>query len=329
MGDKNVENVKSVEKHCGANVMSNSPQVSIIIPAYNVTDFIDETLRSVFAQSYTNYEIILINDGSPDTERLEKTLAPYFARLVYLKQSNEGAASARNTGIRAARGEWLAFLDGDDVWLPDYLAKQMDELTRKNCDLIYANAQLFGPAQDPSLTFMTNSPSDGAVTVEALINSRCNIITSGTIVRLKEVWNVGLFDESLPHIGMEDFDLWIRLLKACIRADYHRHVLLKYRVRPDSLSGSNVQRAERPVTALNIIKRKYKLSETERDALETQLMKAHTCLAVEKGKSSLASKNFAQAREHFREAVTYDRKYKLKVISFLLTVSPQLVLKLF
>src|SRR5512132_4544704 len=95
-------------------------KVSIIIPAYNVASFIGETLDSVWAQSFTDYEVIVINDGSPDTEEMERVLAPYLDRIVYLKQENQGAGAARNAGLRAARGNYIAFLDGDDVWYPTH-----------------------------------------------------------------------------------------------------------------------------------------------------------------------------------------------------------------
>jgi len=95
--------------------------VSIIIPAYNVAPYIGETLDSVFAQTFADYEVIVINDGSPDTEDLERALARFIDRINYLKQENRGASVARNTGLHAARGQFIAFLDADDVWLPNSL----------------------------------------------------------------------------------------------------------------------------------------------------------------------------------------------------------------
>jgi len=95
-----------------------SPLVSVIIPAFNAAGHIVGALESVFAQSFTNYEVILANDGSPDTERLEQVIQPCISRITYLTQENRGPSAARNLGIRHARGEWLAFLDSDDAWLP-------------------------------------------------------------------------------------------------------------------------------------------------------------------------------------------------------------------
>ena len=91
------------------------PTVSAIIPAYNAAGFILGAINSVLNQSFTSHEIIIINDGSPDTDELERKLQPYLANIQYIKQENQGAAAARNTGLRAARGEYVAFLDADDI----------------------------------------------------------------------------------------------------------------------------------------------------------------------------------------------------------------------
>src|SRR5580704_11335265 len=119
----------SIPTRSGAPV---SPAVSVIVPAYNTAEFIAETLDSVFQQTFTNSEVIVVNDGSPDTEKLEAVLEPFRHRIVYLKQENRGLSGARNTAIRKARGEFLAFLDSDDMWLPKYLETQVDFLEKNS-----------------------------------------------------------------------------------------------------------------------------------------------------------------------------------------------------
>ena len=91
------------------------PQVSVIMPIYNTAHLIEASLNSVLEQTFSNFEIIVVNDGSPDTAELEEILKPYQSRIVYIKQENKRAARARNNGISKARGEFLAFLDSDDV----------------------------------------------------------------------------------------------------------------------------------------------------------------------------------------------------------------------
>ncbi len=329
MPELKTKNSNVLEKRIGSEVVSETPQVSIITPAYNVSGFIAETLDSVLSQTFKSYEIVLVNDGSPDTIELEKVLAPYFKNIVYIRQENGGTAAARNTAIKAARGEWVAFLDGDDIWFPKYLASQLHALKTKNCDLIYTNALLFGNVGNPKETYMHKSPSKGKVTPESLIEGSCNLLTSGTIARREKVLACGLFDEELPRIGMEDFDLWFRLAKSGARMDYQRTVLLKYRVRPNSLSGSNVQRAERSIRALEIIESKHDLNELEKRALAARMEEAFAELELEKGKFNLAQENFDAAGEHFRQANEYYRRLKLGIVIRLLKTYPQLALKLF
>src|SRR2546422_4249577 len=101
-----------------------SPLVSVIVPAYRAAPYIAETLDSILAQTFSGYEIIVVNDGSPDTEELERALAPYYDRINYIVQENRGQAGARNTGIRHSRGVFVAFLDQDDQWEPEFLSVQ-------------------------------------------------------------------------------------------------------------------------------------------------------------------------------------------------------------
>src|SRR5215204_4079119 len=120
---------------------SSTPRVSVIIPAYSAAQFIGATLESVFAQTYADYEVVVVNDGSPDTAELEEVLKPYAQRINYITHENRGLSGARNTGIRAARGEFVALLDADDLWEPHYLERQFAELDRRpELDVVYANA---------------------------------------------------------------------------------------------------------------------------------------------------------------------------------------------
>src|SRR5262245_42395210 len=91
-----------------------TPLISVVIPAFNSAATLPRALASVFAQTCTQYEVIVVDDGS--TEDLVAALQPYRARINLVRQSNAGAAAARNTGVRHARGKWLAFLDADDFW---------------------------------------------------------------------------------------------------------------------------------------------------------------------------------------------------------------------
>lgn len=113
--------------------------VSIITPTYNCARFIEETIRSVQAQTYTNWEMIISDDCSTDNTR--EVLAPYLesdSRIKYIcNEKNSGAAVTRNNALRVARGRWIAFLDSDDLWLPEKLQRQIEFMTRKGCHFSY------------------------------------------------------------------------------------------------------------------------------------------------------------------------------------------------
>ena len=104
-----------------------TPKVSVIIPSYKTAQLIARCLDTVMAQTFQDFEAIIVNDGSPDTPELEKVLQPYMDRIVYIKQENKRCAGARNTAIQHARGEFLAFLDSDDTWYPEHLASQVQQ----------------------------------------------------------------------------------------------------------------------------------------------------------------------------------------------------------
>lgn len=319
---------KISEKRIGAKV-AGAPKVSVVIPAYNCAEFIGETLDSALAQTFKNYEIIVVNDGSPDTEILEKTLCPYFENIVYIKQTNGGAARARNTAIENASGEILAFLDGDDVWLPEYLESQIDFIVKNDFEMVYADALLFGDGRAPNATFMEKSPSRGAVDFQSLVVGRCSVIMSGTVVYKRKIIDAGGFDESLPRAAPEDFDLWLRLARSGARIGYQKKILLKYRVRPDGLTGGSIQRARRFIIALEKIEEKFDLTPAEKVSVRQRLAEAEAEFNLEAGKAHLLREEFAEARRSFRAANEFYRQPKLKIINFGLLISPKTIVRIF
>src|SRR5712692_4545848 len=108
--------------------MAARPLVSVVIPAYNAGDYIVETLGSALAQTYAHREIIVIDDGS--TDDTHRRVEPYLRQIRYIRQENAGEGGARNTGLRAATGDYLAFLDADDLWLPEKLEVQLQVAAR-------------------------------------------------------------------------------------------------------------------------------------------------------------------------------------------------------
>jgi Glycosyltransferases involved in cell wall biogenesis len=305
------------------------PVVSVIIPAYNVAPFIGDTLRSVLAQTFSEYEVIIINDGSPDTVELETVLAPYLDRITYLKQHNQGAGAARNTGLRAARGEFVAFLDGDDEWVPTFLEKQI-RLIRSGpgYDLVYADAQLFGNSPKARGTVMQREPSDGPVTFESLLAERCLINTSTVVARREPILEVGLFDVTLRN--SQDFDLWVRLAKRNgARMTYQREVLARHRVWNGSLASDGIKSVEGELKVLAKVSQRADLTPGEREALSRTVSLRSASVEVDRGKRSLLHGEFEAAAKSFRFANDYYRNWKLTMVLWCLRIAPQLLRRVY
>ena len=301
--------------------------VSIIIPAFKAAEFIGEALASVAAQTFSSHEVIVINDGSPDTEELERELKRYPARLRYIKQENRGAAAARNTGLRAAGGEFVAFLDADDTWLPTFLEKQIAFLKRTNADLVYADALLFGESPLAGRTFMKMHPSRGAVTPESLLAMKVTVLTSTVLARKAAILEVDLFDETLRR--GQDFDLWLRLAKRQARFAYQWEVLAHHRIVESGLSGDMISQLKRTLAVLEAIKSKELLTSSENAALQANMNRARRLLALEVGKEKLLRRDFAGARHSFDEAKKFRHSWKLILVSLGLRVAPEVLWRIY
>lgn len=133
--------------------------VSVIIPFYSNAEWLCEAVESVFAQEYNNYEVIVVNDGSK--EDVSAFLEKYGGRIKYYEKENGGAADARNMGIRNAEGEYIAFLDSDDLWLPEKLSKQLKKMAEYNAQWSYTDFELFGENIEPSVKRMYPDDAEG------------------------------------------------------------------------------------------------------------------------------------------------------------------------
>ena len=296
--------------------------MSIIIPAYKVAPFINETLESVFCQDLDDFEVIVVNDGSPDTPELEAALAPYRDRITYLKQSNLGAGAARNTGLRSAKGKYVAFLDGDDIWLPTFLTEQIRFLqSGDGFDLVYADSEHFGSAGSSRTTFMALNPSQGNATFETLVTSKCSVLTSTVLARRDLILRVGLFDESIAN--SQDFDLWVRLVKdAKARISYQDKVLGRRRLYEGSLASDSLKSLRGEITVLNKLSRRNDLSRSESAIINTTLTLRKATADRMQGKRSLQAGDFAAAYSSFQSANRVLKSWKLMLVMWGLRWAP-------
>ncbi len=206
-------------------------KVSVIIPAYNCSTYIDKAIESVFTQTYRDFEIIVVDDGSSDTtaEEVKK-----YEKIHYKWQKNSGPAAARNLGIKEASGEYIAFLDADDVWLPKKLELQVAKFEQNDSiKLVVCGRYDYGiNGQITEWIPKLNDYSKNELMNRLLFR---NILggCSTIMVRKSCLHNIGAFDTSLQVA--EDWDLWMRIVKEHEIASIDLP-LLKYTIRKDSQS---------------------------------------------------------------------------------------------
>lgn len=304
-----------------------TPDVSVIVPTYNTAKYIGGTLSSIFAQTYRSFEVIVINDGSPDTPALEQAIAPFRDRIVYLRQENLGLSAARNAGIEAARGRYVALLDSDDEWEPGYLAAQVRALdSNPDLDVVYPDARIFGDHPHAGRRYMEVCPSRGPVTFQALLTQRCNVFVS-VLARRDALVRAGLFDANLRSV--EDFDLWLRVLARGGRIGYHRQVLVRFRKRRGSLSSDPVWMAEHALVVLDKAERTLQLPPDDLAVLKAQQARFNAMRELALGKRAFFQLESERALEHFRRANEFFRSPRLALVCGAIRLAPGMVLRMY
>jgi len=181
------------------------PQVSVIIPTYNRAAWVKEAAASVLAQTYQDYELLVVDDGSTDATL--ETLVSLGRQVKVLRSARRrGVSAARNQGAAAARGDWLAFLDSDDLWLPEKLARQVDYLKSHPNLAICQTEEIWirnGARVNPP---KTHRKAAGDIFLASL--KRCMVSPSAVMLHRRLFAALGGFDETLP--AGEDYDLWLR-----------------------------------------------------------------------------------------------------------------------
>jgi glycosyltransferase involved in cell wall biosynthesis len=210
--------------------------ISVIVLTYNRARLVTGTIDSILGQSYRDFELIVVDNFS--TDDTEKVIAGYSdERIRYFKNDNGGLIAVnRNYGIGRARGDYIAFCDDDDLWLPDKLEKQLQEFEKDSrLGLVCANAVLFNETGDLGLFHETGLP-ERAFTLESLVRTN-HIICSSVLVKKSAIDDVGLFDTAPAIFTAEDFELWLRIAGK-YRVKYLDLPLVKYRVHPGSVKKS-------------------------------------------------------------------------------------------
>jgi glycosyltransferase involved in cell wall biosynthesis len=207
-----------------------SSNISVIIPTYNSAEFLTSSIESVLRQTFSPLEIIVVNDGS--TDNTYNILEPYLTEIRYFSQTNAGPGAARNLGLRHAKGEYIAFLDADDIWLPQKLERQMDLfLKNSNIGMVYSRYVEFFTNGCTNTTTLPKKAYSGKIFERILVGNF--ICMSTVVVRSRTLNLIGMFDESL--ITAEDTNLYLRIAKTW-QICAIEEVLVNRRKHVDSLS---------------------------------------------------------------------------------------------
>ena len=225
--------------------MKNQPLVSVVVPTHNMARFVAEAVASVLAQSYPNIEVHVIDDGSTDNPREALGALMNDRRVTFHSQPNGGQATAKNRGIRASRGEFIGFLDADDLWVPDKLEKHVPAFTRPEIGVVYTNYRWI----DVTGVIMPTPPvhvRTGQITDELFVR---NFVTGmASIVRRECFEAVGIFNESLAM--SIDWDLWLRI-SAKYEFEYLDEITYLYRQWPGQMSKNFETRFNCAVRVMN------------------------------------------------------------------------------
>ena len=227
------------------------PKVSIVIPAYNASNYLAEAIDSALAQTYPNYEIIVVNDGSKDEGATAAVAKRYGDKIRYFEKENGGSSSALNVGIQNMTGEWFSWLSHDDLYVPQKLEKQMEYLQQMNFPMELLQKQVFFSAFDlidgDGKTIRRANQKKDVKLAERLerFSSNAELIAEPTrynfngcscLVHKSAFECVGFFDEKLRLLN--DIDMWFRLYAAGYQVHYLPLPLVKGRIHAKQVSRS-------------------------------------------------------------------------------------------
>jgi len=275
------------------------PTVSAIVPAYNAEAFLARAIRSVEAQSFRDFEIVVVDDGSTD----ETADALHgFSGVRLIRQPHLGAAAARNRAVDEATGELLAFLDADDEWLPEKLARQLQFMNELGSSFCYTDSYFLRGGRRQRYSALAH-PYRGEI-LSPLIEDWLDqaFITINTVVVSRAlVKSVGGFERGIPTASNEDYGLWLKLALGGTRFDYLDEPLAIYHRGHESDSSDTVAMVERHRVALEYFSTAYDFPAEARGQITTALARSNTTLAVELVK-----------KHRFREAMPHLRRSSLR-----------------
>ncbi len=284
-----------------------SPQISVVIPTFNRATLLKEAINSVVNQTYSNWELIIVDNYSTDDT---DSIVDFFQddRILITKLHFSGSVSAsRNLGVNLARAEWIAFLDSDDYWAPTKL-EEVVSFINSNVDVIYHNVGRFGSSKITSKIKVHKSRKlKSPVYLDFLLNGN-TIALSSVTVRKSILAKIGGMDESRALFGMEDFETWLRIASISENFFHISKVLGYYRIHEGGISNQNSY--ERLVCAID---------SHLKSLTPAQLKKFQSLYIYGKGINCFKNGDYTMAETNFRFVIKNGRYiYRLKSIWLLL-----------
>ncbi len=281
----------SIDKH----------KVSVIMPAYNGEKYIDGAMRSVIEQTYKNLELIVIDDGSSDrTSEIVMGIKSTDERVVYLSQTNAGQGKARNTGIKVARGEFIAFLDQDDLWIEKKLERQIEALKETKADVVFSGSFVFRDdnVADETMPWDTlRGLFDGAAMFPLLFMfDRIPMLSA--IVRKDALRKVGLLEEDRRYQNCDDYDLWLKLAECGATFVGLSERLVRYRLHGNQASQNTVRMIRTQIALMEKWQHsKYVTEQIKRNRFQSLYRELISTL-IDEGKTSEAKAVLKELDEH-------------------------------
>jgi glycosyltransferase involved in cell wall biosynthesis len=304
--------------------VNNGPTVSIITPAYNAAAFLSETVASVVAQTWPDFEALIVDDNSSDdTLRIARSWERSDPRIRVFTRPHGGPSASRNTAIAQARGRYIALLDSDDLWHPTFLETQLNVLeSLPTADVVTGNAYNMGGGLDGQPMNPAGSVCREISLLEILERETSIFIMS--VFRRAIIDRIGGFDETLPL--NEDYDFWIRAAHAGFVFIHNPVPLGQYRRRPDSMSANELCMVTGIMRVLRHARDLCADRPREVAAIDRQLARFEKRRLLVSGKTNLVSRNFSAAADDFDSLFDVRRDVASAAISRMSRYVPAMLL---
>lgn len=291
--------------------------VSVIMPAFNAAKYLAQSIDSVRCQSFGNWELIVIDDGSEDnTLEIAQSLSRTDARIKVISQPNGGQASARNAGLKAAQGDLIAFLDADDLWVCDKLARQIATMEDKGADLIFSDGEFVSDdgELDAAAGFAIVPGRTEGAEMFRLLFERNRIATLSVLLKASAL-NGEAFDPERKYQNCEDYDLWLSLAKRGAIFYGMPEKLMKYR-RHSQAATFDLSKMLKPMLAV-IMKHSV-----DPALAQTTVRTRIRWLYRELISALVRERKVDEAKRYMRAFAEWDKRYLTYLQRMLLTLSP-------